>query len=149
MIPVADSPLRPRRRRRQPFPIPSDLKSKIRQFAAELVEQHGEAFSRERQLKSRLAAALRRLLRPRRSGRPAIVGVSAAIRVRARLKRSHPEWTPKEIWRQVYISTIPEWNALPAFKRREEACQLRQRVRWRMAARRRRGRRTNVTENKI
>ena len=81
----------------------------VRTFAAELIEQHGgDAFNRDPQLKSRLAAMLQRCLPPRRKpGRPGFATVTAAIGLHTELKRSSPESSPKEIWKEIYRRLIP------------------------------------------
>jgi hypothetical protein len=64
-------------------------------FAAELIEQHGDLFIHS-QMKSRIAGLLRRFLPPipRRTGRPGLANVTAAIRLHDELKRSSVEQSP-------------------------------------------------------
>jgi len=62
--------------------------------------------------------------------------VSRAIALRSELRRMHPEWSHKEIWRAIYSHVLSEHQTLSAETRNE----LRQRVRWRLEIRRRRQR---------
>src|SRR5262249_42875376 len=92
-------------------------------------------------MKTRVSAMLRRLLPPRsRPGRPDFATVTAAIGLHAELKRSSPESSPKEIWKEIYRRLIPQWDNLRRIERRQEADELRKRVRWRLYARRRKHR---------
>ena len=131
-----------RRRLRVPVQIPPALESEIRRFAQKLSEGYGAAFARDRQLKHRLTAKLQSLLppQPRRPGRPGSASVTAAIRLRQEIKRQHPERPDKEIWREVYPETIPNYHGLRPPERRDAQDRLRQQVRWRLSARRRRQR---------
>ena len=135
----------PERRRRASNPrrgsasvIPPELQIRIHSFAVELIEHHGDAFS-DPEMKNRIAGLLRRGLPPRsrRPGRPGFAIVSAAIGLHAELKRSSPESSPKEIWKEIYRRLIPKWDDLSRIERRTEAEELRRRVRWRVYARRR------------
>jgi hypothetical protein len=98
----------------------------IRRFAAELVEHHGDLFTRDSQMKSRVVALLRRSLppTPRSPGRPGYASVSAAIRMRNELRRAHRDWTPKQVWREIYPRVISAYASLDPIERREEENQL-------------------------
>ena len=138
--PVSVKPAFPRHR--PAVQIPSPLESDICRIAAFLIAQHGDVFIRDRQLKHRLTAKLQSLLppQPRRPGRPESASGTAAIRLRQEIKRRHPERPDKEIWREVYPETIPNYHGLRPPERRDAQDRLRQQVRWRLSARRRRQR---------
>jgi len=106
------------RRRHTPGLIPPELQAKVREFAAELSEQHADAFE-ELEMKNRIAGLLRRCLppRPRRPGRPGIANVTAAIRLLAELQRLNPARPAKEIWQQIYRRLIPRWDNLGRIER--------------------------------
>jgi len=133
-------------RRHIPVSIPPELQAMVRTFAAELIEQHGvDAFNRDPQLKSRLAAMLQRCLPPRRKpGRPGFATVTAAIGLHTELKRSSPESSPKEIWKEIYRRLIPRWDNLRRIERWQEADDLRKRVQWRLYAQRRKHRKARA-----
>jgi hypothetical protein len=145
---MAGGPLRPplapakRRCRSTPVPLPPELQSRLRRFAAELIEHHGDVFKNDSEIKSRVAAMLRRYLPPwpRRGGRPGFVSVTLAIRLHGEIKWAHPEWSNKKIWDEVYRRSIPRWEVLSTIERRTEADWLHSRVRWRLCARRRKHR---------
>jgi hypothetical protein len=115
----------------------------VRRFAGDLIERHADLLTRDPQLKIRITAMLRRLLPPRpcRSGRPGLASVTAAIRLHNELTQSFPERSSKEVWREVYRVVVPRWDALSPIERRSEADRLHRRVRWRLAAARKRARR--------
>jgi hypothetical protein len=74
---------------------------------------------------------------PRPPGRPGFAAVTAAVRLREELRRTRPEMTAKEIWREIYRSLIPQYGTLRAIERRAVEDQLHRQVRWRIYARRR------------
>ena len=124
-----------RRRRR----IPKGIRQEVIEFGKRLRAGFGADFAAARMLKHDVARLLASRLPPdpRRPGRPGYAIVTAAIRLRAKLRRSHPEKSHKEIWHEVYRQTIPRHGDLPLIERRAEEDRLRKQVRWRLVARRR------------
>ena len=133
------APAKPTRRRLPPAPIPPELQSMVRSFADALLERHGDLFTRDPRLKRRIAAELRRLLPPQ-PGRPGLATVTAAIRLHVEIRRSHPERSHKEIWKEIYPRVIPGWQNLSVIERQTEADRLHRQAQWRIAARRKRRR---------
>lgn len=120
-----------------PAPLQPEIQLMIRNFADALMERHGDLFTGDPRLKSRIAAELRRLLPPQ-AGRPGLASVTVAIQLHREIERSHPERSAKEIWAEIYARVIPNWETLSVVQRREEADQLHRQVRWRIGARRKR-----------
>jgi len=112
--------------------IPPELAAKVREFAAELSEQHAGAFQ-DPGMKTRVCATLRRSLPPRLR-RPGPARSGQRHRLHAKLKRSWPERSTKAIWAEVYRRLIPGWDGLNRIERRAEADELHQRVSWRLYA---------------
>jgi hypothetical protein len=138
----------PQKARRREI-IPAPIHEAVVSFARLLTEFFGSALAGNSRLKYSvgrlLTAQLPPLSRPR--GRPGFELVSRAIRLRAKLQRRHPEISPKKIWRVVYMSLIPNYDGLPRHERRGPANELRQRVLWRLKARRRRQRERQLKQN--
>ena len=118
--------------------IPPELQEAINRFAAELTITHNFVLTATPRLRYRLARLLASKLPPaaRRSGRPGRQDVSEAIRLRTKLRRTEPN--PRRIWEKICIAVIPDYELLPEWDRKEIKSQLRERVRWRLAARARR-----------
>ena len=121
--------------------IPAQIRDEVVSCGKFLAEFFGSAFSSSPRLKYAvgrlLVSQLPPLPRPR--GRPPFAIVTAAIRAREEAKRRQPERSQREIWDEVYASVIPNYHGLPPLERQDAQSQLRQRVRWRLSARRRRG----------
>jgi hypothetical protein len=127
-----------RRRRRKRETLPAELERLVLDSAARLVDEFGPMFTSNRRLKHRLARLLASVLPPRRwPGRPGFVKVTAAIRLRDKLRRSHPNKSAKWVWRRIYLAVIPGYDTLPLPERQTAEDWLRSRVRWRLYARRR------------
>jgi hypothetical protein len=139
---LARAPAKARRREIIPAPIHEETVS----FGKLLAEFFGPAFAANPRLKFAVGRLLMGQLPPlpRPPGRPGFAAVSAAVRLREKLRRTRPEMTAREIWREIYRSVIPQYDALPVIERREASGQLRQRVGWRLAARKRYRRRLSV-----
>jgi len=136
-------------RRRESIPAP--IREEVVLLAKRLTELFGSVFSSRQRLKHAVGRLLVSQLPPRsRSpGRPGLVAVSRAIRLREKLRRTRPEMTDKEIWREeIYWRVIPQYATLAAIERREAEDELRRRVCWRLSARRRRQRRKPRVEPK-
>ena len=118
--------------------IPPELQEAINRFAAELTITHNFVLTATPRLRYRLARLLASKLPPaaRRSGRPGRQDVSEAIRLRTKLRRTEPN--PRRIWEKICIAVIPDYELLPEWDRKEAKRRLRERVRWRLAARARR-----------
>ena len=139
----------PRRRRKQHrIRIPKAIRQAVLELAGRLRSEFGADFAANRVLKHDVAQLLRAELppAPRRPGRPGYATVTAAIRLRAELRRSHPQKSHKQIWREVYRKIIPRYGDLPLLERLAAEHQLHSRVHWRMNARRR-ARRSAKTTN--
>ena len=140
-----------RKRRRPPLPLPPVIEARVRAFALELAEAHRGAFRRNPRLKRRVASLLVRCLPPlpRRAGRPGLTDVSEALRAHASLRRAHPQWSPKRLWREVYRRCVAGWEVMGDVERREESFLLHQRCRWRLDARKRSARTPHAFYRKI
>ena len=68
--------------------------------------------------------------------------MTEAIRLRARLRRSEPN--SRRMWTKICIAVVPGYELLAKLAQKEIRACLRQRVRWRLAARARRRKRTAV-----
>jgi hypothetical protein len=120
--------------------VPDLLREEVISFGRLLAELFGPALTANPGLKfaaARLFAAQLPPL-PRPPGRPGYKQVNEAIRLREEATRLHPERSHKQIWQAVYPTVIFGYHSLPAPERRDAEDQLRQRVRWRLSARRRR-----------
>jgi hypothetical protein len=118
--------------------ISAQLQEEITSFAKFLVEFFGPAFAANPRLKHSVGRLLTAQLPPeQRRGRPPFAQVSRAIALRETLRKTRPEMALKQIWREIYARVIPQ--GLPALERSDAEDQLRRRVRWRLSARRRRG----------
>jgi hypothetical protein len=137
-------PLRPpllsskTKKRRRNDPIPAPLGEAIDIFAAALKAKHGSAFRANPRLKYRVSRLLAAKLPPsaRRPGRPGFPEVTAAIRLRRQLRRS--ETNPRKLWTKICTIVFPGYALLPKPEQKELRAKLRQRARWRLAARARR-----------
>src|SRR5262249_54148881 len=67
---------------------------------------------------------------------PGLPSVTAAIGLRRRLRRSEPN--SRKLWTKICTIVFPGYALLPKPEQRELRAQLRQRTRWRLAARARR-----------
>jgi hypothetical protein len=123
--------------------VPAPLCEETISFAKLLSEFFGPAFSANPRLKYSIGRLLTAQLppAPQPRGRPAFDIVTKAIRLREEAKRRHPEQSQKSNWREVYPEVIPNYHDLPPLERRDAQDWVRQRVRWRLKARRRRQRR--------
>ncbi len=128
------------RRRQKKDRIPPAIRRSVIEFAKRLRAEFGATFETHRMMKRDLAKLLASQLPPlpRPPGRPGYPLVSRAIQLRARLRRSQPDKTPKEIWIQIYGELIPRHGDLPLLERLAAENQLHDQVRWRLNARRRR-----------
>ena len=122
--------------------IPEPIREETISFAKLLVEFFGPAFAANSRLKFSVGKLLMSQLPPlpRPCGRPGYEQVTKAIRAREEARRLHPERSQKQIWREVYPAVIPNYHSLPPPERRDAQDWLRQRVHWRLSARRRRQR---------
>jgi hypothetical protein len=125
------------RRRRKRNRIPKEIRRLVVEFSRHLRYEFGANFATSRALKNSVARLLTSGLPPDpgRPGRPGGAIVTAAIWLRAKLRRSHPERSHKQIWREVYEQIIPRYGELPVIERLDAEHQLRQRVRWRLYGR--------------
>jgi hypothetical protein len=126
--------------------VPDLLREEVISSGRLLTELFGPAFTANPRLKlaaARLFAAQLPPL-PRPPGRPGYKQVNEAIRLREEATRLHPERSQMQIWGGVYSKVIPDYHSLPPPERRDAQDQLRQRVRWRLAARRRRKRKSEA-----
>jgi hypothetical protein len=136
-------PLRPpllsskTKKQRHNDPIPAPLGESIDALAAVLKAKHGSAFRANPRLKYRVSRLLAAKLPPaaRRPGRPGFPEVTAAIRLRKQLRRSE---TNPRLWTKICTIVFPGYAVLPKPEQKELRAQLRQRARWRLAARARR-----------
>src|SRR5262249_50303669 len=90
-------------------------------------------------LKHRVARLLARELPPasRRPGRPGLREETEASRMFDELRRTHPDWPHRRLWRSIYSRVISGYGSLSTPERRAAAEELRNRARWRRRARRR------------
>jgi hypothetical protein len=122
--------------------IPSPIREEVISFGKLLTECFGSAFSSSSRLKNAVGRLLVSQLPPRSRlpGRPGLISVSQAISLREELRRTRPEMTARQIWREIYRRLIPQYATLDAIERRAAEDKLRRQVRWRLSARRRRQR---------
>lgn len=116
--------------------VPPEIQSAVSRFAAQLIDQYAARFACDRRLKRRVARLLETALPPQ-PGRPGFPWVTAAIRLRDKLRKAHPRKSMKWIWRQIYRRLIPGHRTLPMIERRMAEDRLRRQVGWRLYARRR------------
>lgn len=125
--------------------LPEALRLELSSFSQRLTQNYAAFFTSHPRAKHFLArlfkAQLPPLSRPR--GPAGYKEVTEAIRRRDELRRRYPRKSPKKIWRMVYSAAIPAYDRLPRLERRVRANELRQRVLWRLKARRRRQQRTD------
>jgi hypothetical protein len=123
--------------------IPDAIREEVVSFGKLLADFFGAVFAANSRVKYSIGRLLTAQLppRPRPPGRPGFVMVTAAIRLREQIRRRDPPRSQKEIWRAVYPAVIPNYHSLPPPERHDAEDQLRQRVHWRLSARRRRQRR--------
>jgi hypothetical protein len=131
-------------RARRQDSIPPEIQESINRFAMDLTNSHGSVLAENPRMKYQLARLLAGKLPPtaRRSGRPGRQDVSEAIRLRAKLRRTEPN--PRRMWAKICIAVIPGYELLPEWDRKEVRRRLRERVRWRIAARARRRQRVKT-----
>ena len=140
----AQDPKSRKARDRRKDSIPPTLRDAVDRFAADLTNSHGSVLAENPRMKYQLARLLAGKLLPtaRRSGRPGRQDVSEAIRLRAKLRRTEPN--PRRMWAKICIAVIPGYELLPEWDRKEAKRRLRERVRWRLAARARRRQRVKT-----
>jgi hypothetical protein len=130
----------PRRRRKQHrIRIRKEIRQAVLEFAGRLRAEFGGDFAARRMLKRDVGRLLAAQLPPdpRPPGNPGYAAVTDAIRLLAKLRRSHPDKSHKEIWRQIYREIIPRYDDLLRIERLAEEHQLHSRVCGRLYKRRR------------
>lgn len=117
-------------------PLPRDVRKDIVRFAIELSRKHRDLFKSDPKLKERVARLIRTLLppKPRRRGRPGIESVSVAIRLLRQFRRQHPDERPEQIWQRIYPKAIHNYGAMSELEQGDARQNLRERVRWRQRA---------------
>jgi hypothetical protein len=123
--------------------LPESMRAEIITFGAHLGESFASLFAASPRMKFRVARLIAAQLPPlpRPPGRAGCVQVSKAIALRKRLRAKHPQWSYRKVWRRIYRTLIANHRDLGEIERREAERQLRQKVHWRLSARRRRRRR--------
>jgi hypothetical protein len=143
LSPPIAPPAKSKRRRRVPLSIPAEIQAKIRTFAEQLNQEHGDAFQ-DPKMRNRVVGALRRHLppRPKPRGYPE---VTRAIRMLDELRDLHPDESCRSSWQRIYATVIPNYGALGDLEKLAARQELRERVRWRRLQARRRARKRRTT----
>jgi hypothetical protein len=121
-------------------PLPAAVRKEITRVARQVSWQHRALFMSDPKLKDRAARLLRSLLppKPRRRGRPGIGSVTTAIRLLRKFRKQFPVEPWAKIWQRVYVEAIPSYAGMNTTEQKDAKQILRERVRWRMRATRRR-----------
>ena len=128
----------PKRAARRRERIPAALREEIESCGRLLTELFGSVFASHPRLKFTAARLFAAQLppSPQPPGRPGFREVTRAIALREKLRGQHPEWSEKQIWGAAYGALISNYHGLPPLERRDAEYWLRQRVHWRLSARR-------------
>lgn len=122
--------------------IPRALRNELANFARHLARDYRQLLASDPIYRKRAGQFLTALLppKPRRRGRPGIPGVTLAIRLIAQFRRQYPGERAEQIWSRVYPLAIPNYATMSELERSDARQELRERVRWRQTARRRKER---------
>ena len=119
--------------------LPRDLRKEIATFARKLAREHRALFGSDPIYRKRAGQFLTALLppKPRRRGRPGRADVTTAIRLLRKFRRQHSEERPAQQWRRIYPEAITNYATMSESEQTDARQQLRERVRWRLTARKR------------
>ncbi len=132
-----DHALTPRRTEPE---LPRALPKEISQFARKLKRDHRALFASNPLYRKRAGQFITSLLppKPRRRGRPSWRDVTEAIGLRKEFRRQFPDEPWAETWDRIYPHVIPGYDAMTGIEQNDARQVLRERVRWRQRARKRR-----------
>ena len=126
--PPNEKPPAVKRRRKSPA-LPAEYRRELARVAREHRKKFGPQFKEDPKLRERGARYYKSLLPRRRPGRPAIDGVSTAIRLLKLHRVRYPDDTPEQHWRRIYPRAIPDYDAMSIGNQRAQRLLLRNRVR--------------------
>jgi hypothetical protein len=118
--------------------LPEALRLELISFSQRLTQNYTSFFASPR-AKFRVARFLQAQLppKPQPQGRPGFRDVTEAVHMLNELRRQHPEWPYRRLWRCIYPVIIRDYKSLGIPERRSAAEELRNRARWRRRAHRR------------
>jgi len=118
--------------------LPRAIRKELASLARKLNREHRVLFAGNPNLRKRAGQFLIALLppKPRRRGRPGIQSVTQAIRLIGKFRRQCPGERAEQIWSRVYPLAIPAYATMSELEQSDARQELRERVRWRLRARR-------------
>jgi hypothetical protein len=117
-----------------------EIRKEVAQFARKLAKGYRSQFTSDTNLRKRAGQFLAALLppKPRRRGRPGLPSVTTAIRLLRQFRRQYPKDSGGKIWERIYPQAIPDYASLSELEQADARQELRERVRWRQRAKKRR-----------
>jgi hypothetical protein len=134
------APVKSKVRRRKRESIPEQLRQEVIAFAQRLQGNFAGLFHADPRLKHYVSRLLASTLPPppRHPGRPGYHYVTQALSLLDELRRRHPGKSHRWRWKRVYPAVIQNYDSMNKVERRGAQQELRDRVRWRRRAARKR-----------
>jgi hypothetical protein len=131
-----------RERQRRGSRLPTELRRHLVEISKQLPAELRRDFKADPKLKDRASRFLRLLWPPRsrRPGRPALPGVTEAIRLLQNFRRQHPDEKPPQLWDRICLQVLTGYETLTDDEKRRQRRELKDRVRSRRNQQRRRRR---------